>query len=71
MAAMTEGAAALSRFQLELFSPVAPMLAQTAADIGEALKDLGGGEIAVEWKLDGARCRRTRAASSCASTLGL
>ncbi|HEY1890825.1 MAG TPA: ATP-dependent DNA ligase [Steroidobacteraceae bacterium] len=53
--AMTEGAAALSRFQLQLFSPVAPMLAQTAADTGEALKELGGGEIAVEWKLDGAR----------------
>lgn len=55
LAALTEGAAGLARFQLELFSPVAPMLAQTAADVEAALKDLGGGEIALEWKLDGAR----------------
>ena len=55
LAAMTEGAAGLGRFQLELFSPVAPMLAQTAADVGAALSELGGGEAALEWKLDGAR----------------
>ncbi len=55
LAAMTEGTAGLGRFQLELFSPVAPMLAQTAADVNEALEGLGGGEIALEWKLDGAR----------------
>jgi DNA ligase 1 len=53
--AMTEGAAGLDRYQLELFSPVAPMLAQTAADVVAALEELGGGEIALEWKLDGAR----------------
>ena len=53
--AMTAGAAGLGRFQLQLFSPVAPMLAQTAADVDEALVELGGGEIALEWKLDGAR----------------
>ena len=55
LAAITEGAAGLGRFQLQLFSPVAPMLAQTAADVEEALSELGGGEIALEWKLDGAR----------------
>ena len=55
LAAMTEGAAGIGRFQLQLFSPVAPMLAQTAADVDEALAELGGGEIALEWKLDGAR----------------
>ena len=55
LAAMTDGAAGLGRFQLELFSPVAPMLAQTAADVGEALGELGGREVALEWKLDGAR----------------
>lgn len=55
LAAMTGGAAALTRFQLQLFSPVAPMLAQTAADVDEALRELGGGELAFEWKLDGAR----------------
>ena len=53
--AETQGAAGLGRFQLELFSPVAPMLAQTSADVGEALQELGGGEAALEWKLDGAR----------------
>ena len=55
VAAMTEGAAGLGRFQLQLFSPVAPMLAQTAADVDEALEALGGREVALEWKLDGAR----------------
>jgi DNA ligase-1 len=55
LVALTEGAAGLGRFQLEVFSPAAPMLAQTAADVDEALKELGGGELALEWKLDGAR----------------
>ncbi|HEV7136781.1 MAG TPA: ATP-dependent DNA ligase [Steroidobacteraceae bacterium] len=55
LVAMTDGAAGLSRFQLRIFSPVAPMLAQTAADVDEALRELGGGETALEWKLDGAR----------------
>jgi DNA ligase-1 len=53
--AMTAGAAGLGRFQLELFSPVAPMLAQTAADVESALSELGSAEAAWEWKLDGAR----------------
>jgi DNA ligase-1 len=53
-AALTGGLAALGAFQLEVFSPVAPMLAQTAADVGEALRQLGG-EAAFEWKMDGAR----------------
>jgi len=47
-------AAALGDFQLRLFSPVAPMLAQTAADVDEALQSLHG-EVAFEWKMDGAR----------------
>jgi DNA ligase 1 len=54
VAALTGGVAALGEFQLELFSPVSPMLAQTAADVGEALRQLGG-EAAFEWKMDGAR----------------
>jgi DNA ligase-1 len=49
-----EGAAGLGKFKLELFSPVAPMLAQTAADVREALAELQG-EAAFEWKMDGAR----------------
>ena len=53
-AALVEGAAALGRFQLELFAPIAPMLAQTAADVGEALSELPG-EVEFEWKMDGAR----------------
>jgi len=59
-AAMLEGADALARFQLELFSPVAPMLAQTAADVTEALTELHG-TAAFEWKLDGARIQAHKA----------
>ena len=53
-AALVEGPEALAKFQLELFSPVAPMLAQTAADVGEALAELSG-QVIFEWKMDGAR----------------
>jgi DNA ligase-1 len=52
--ALREGVGALERFQLEIFSPVSPMLAQTAADVTEALQELPG-EVAFEWKMDGAR----------------
>jgi DNA ligase 1 len=53
-AALAGGATALNQFHFELFSPVAPMLAQTAADVAEALQTLPG-ELAFEWKMDGAR----------------
>ncbi len=53
-AALVEGESALANFQLELLSPVAPMLAQTAADVGEALQQLGEDAV-FEWKMDGAR----------------
>jgi DNA ligase-1 len=53
-AALLGGAEHLERFQLELFKPASPMLAQTAADVAAALKELGG-EAAFEWKMDGAR----------------
>jgi DNA ligase-1 len=52
--ALQEGAEALEKIQLELFAPAAPMLAQTANDVSEALRSLGG-EAAWEWKMDGAR----------------
>ena len=52
--ALLDGSTGLSRFHLELFSPVSPMLAQTAADVGEALGVLQG-DVAFEWKMDGAR----------------
>jgi DNA ligase-1 len=53
-AARDAGAAGLNRFQLELMTPVDPMLAQTAKDVDEALEMLGG-DVAFEWKMDGAR----------------
>ena len=59
--ALLEGAAALEIFRLELCSPVAPMLAQTAVDVGEALTELEG-EVAFEWKMDGARVQVHKAA---------
>lgn len=52
-ALLGEGRAALERFRLRPLQPVRPMLAQTAADIGEALERLG--TAAFEYKLDGAR----------------
>jgi DNA ligase 1 len=61
-AALLEGSAGLARFELRLFSPVVPMLAQTAADAGEALRELGGVAVAFEWKLDGARIQVHKAA---------
>jgi DNA ligase 1 len=53
-AALLHGSAGLARFQLQILSPVAPMLARSAADPISALDALGG-EAAFEWKIDGAR----------------
>ena len=52
---LTEGAAGLTSFRVELFRPLQPMLAQAAADVKDALTRLGEGEAAFEYKLDGAR----------------
>ncbi|MFT3913039.1 MAG: ATP-dependent DNA ligase [Anaeromyxobacteraceae bacterium] len=52
-AALGESLAGLARFRLRLLEPVSPMLASPAADVAEALDELG--EAALEWKLDGAR----------------
>ena len=52
-AVLTEGAQGLRKFALALMQPMAPMLAQPAADIAAALDALGS--AAFEWKLDGAR----------------
>ena len=52
-AAMLEGEASLSRFELTLFRPVLPMLATPADDVDAALERLG--TAAFELKLDGAR----------------
>lgn len=62
-AALTQGESALSNFQLELLSPVAPMLAQTAADVSEALEQLGDDAV-FEWKMDGARIQVHKAGDS-------
>jgi DNA ligase-1 len=51
--ALVEGDAALAQFILRPFQPVQPMLAETAADVGDALTELG--EASFEYKLDGAR----------------
>jgi DNA ligase-1 len=59
--AATGGTAALTAFSIELFRPIQPMLAQTAADVDEALARLG--EASLEWKLDGARVQIHRRGS--------
>ena len=46
-------ATALSQYQLELFRPVQPMLADSAPTVADALTE--GVPVALEWKLDGAR----------------
>jgi DNA ligase 1 len=61
-AALLQGADGLASFQLELFAPVSPMLAQTAADVGEALRELPG-DVAFEWKMDGARIQAHKRAA--------
>ena len=51
--ALGEGDAALSRFLLRPFQPLQPMLADSAADVDDAMTTLG--EAALEYKVDGAR----------------
>jgi DNA ligase-1 len=52
--AKTRGPEGISKLQFQVFRPIKPMLAQTAEDINEVLKEHGG-ETAFEHKLDGAR----------------
>src|SRR5947207_12783750 len=54
-AALTEGAAGLTSFRVQLFRPLQPMLAQAADDVVDALNRLGKGRAAFACKLDGAR----------------
>jgi DNA ligase-1 len=51
--ALAEGRGGLARFRLTVLRPVRPMLAQTADDLGDALRRAG--PAALEWKLDGVR----------------
>jgi DNA ligase-1 len=50
---LEQGESGLAEYDVRLFQPVQPMLAQTADDVAEALDDLG--EAALEYKMDGAR----------------
>ena len=58
-AALEQGAAGLARFSLRLLAPVAPMLANPARGVEEALERLG--EAAFEYKLDGTRIQLHKA----------
>ena len=51
--ALTRGHEGLKTFSIALFQPLAPMLAQPAEDISDALARIPNASI--EWKLDGAR----------------
>src|SRR5439155_3209355 len=51
--ALVDGVEALAQFVLRPFQPVQPMLADSAADVGDALATLG--DASFEYKLDGAR----------------
>jgi ATP-dependent DNA ligase I len=53
-AALVDGLPGLSRFSVQIFQPVQPMLAQSAENLDAAFDALGP-ELALEWKLDGAR----------------
>ena len=48
-----DGESALAQYQLEIFRPVQPMLADSAPTVTDALED--DGPVSIEWKIDGAR----------------
>jgi len=55
-AVLTAGEAGLAHWSLQLFRPVQPMLADSAPNVADALREFGDGvAAALEWKLDGAR----------------
>ena len=54
-ALLADGDKSLSRFMVQIFRPVQPMLAQPAAGVDEAFADQDSGDVTLEWKLDGAR----------------
>lgn len=60
-AALAEGETGLAAYALRVFTPVQPMLAGSAADVGAALqKAATGREVAIEAKLDGIRIQAHR-----------
>ncbi len=52
-AALEQGESGLAQYDVQLFRPIQPMLAQSADDVPEALACVG--EAALEYKMDGAR----------------
>jgi DNA ligase-1 len=52
--AKTRGREGILKLQFRVFRPIKPMMAQMAEDVNEALTEAGG-EMAFEYKLDGAR----------------
>jgi len=52
--AKTRGKEGILRLEFKVFHPIKPMMAQTAENVNEALKEAEG-EMAFEYKLDGAR----------------
>jgi len=54
-AALVGGEPALAEFVLQVGRPVLPMLASSATTVGAAIDKAGGGEVAVDTKLDGIR----------------
>ena len=53
VAVLAAGETGLADYSIQVFRPVQPMLADSAASAGEAIAALG--EAVLEWKLDGAR----------------
>ncbi len=56
--AASEGEAGLTRVGLEVLTPVQPMLAASAPDVGAAIDQIQ--EAVIEWKLDGTRIQAHR-----------
>lgn len=54
-AALVGGESALKSLKPRVGHPLKPMLAQSAQDVAEAFEKMSGGQIALEYKLDGAR----------------
>jgi DNA ligase-1 len=63
-AALADGGDGLTGFRLQVGRPLQPMLASTAASVGEAVDKLG--EASFEWKLDGIRVQLHKSASEVA-----
>jgi DNA ligase-1 len=59
--ALADGGAGLAEVGLEVGRALQPMLASTAASVGEAMEGVAGGPVRVEWKLDGVRLQVHRA----------